>query len=156
MIEKSEKMKKFLLVEEVKVLKEKQFILEKQIENKKKQLDVQLIQPITHSNEESVAQAMSQVSLKELEVVGLRNQNKNMEDANLKKEEESKIVENKYKGLLDQNDKLAKQLARKFPLQGERHLISDMIIAEAIKLKTYLNYILNKEIYMLQSRVVQQ
>ena len=64
-------------MEDVKVLKEKQSILEKDIENKKKQLEVQVISHVAQSNEKSIVKAMSQVSLKELEVVGLRNQNKN-------------------------------------------------------------------------------
>ena len=75
-----------------------------------------VIQPVTQSNEYFFVKAMSQVSLKELEVVGLRNQNKTLEDAYLKKEEERKLVENKYKDLLDKNDKLTKQLIGQLPL----------------------------------------
>ena len=44
------------------------------------------------------------------------------------------------------NDKLTKQLTGKLALQGARHLIWDMIIAEVVKLRPYLNYILDKEI----------
>ena len=51
-------------------------------------------------------QAMSQVSLKDLEIVGLKIQNKNLDDATLKKEEEIKALEKKYKELLHKNHKL--------------------------------------------------
>ena len=88
---------------------------------------------------------MSQVSFRDLEIVGLKSQNKNLVDAVLKKEEERKALENKYKELLDKNEKLVKQLSGKLPMQGERHLIWDMIIAEAIKGRPYFNYILEKE-----------
>ena len=40
---------------------------------------------------------MSQVSLKDLEIVGLKNQTKNIEDAALKKEEERKALEKNVK-----------------------------------------------------------
>ena len=55
---------------------------------------------------------MSQVCLRDLEIVGLKNQNKNLENATLKKEEERKALKNKCKDLLDKNDKLMKQLTR--------------------------------------------
>ena len=59
---------------------------------------------------------MPEVSLKDLETVGLKNQNKNLVDANLKKEEERKALEKKYNELLDKNDKLVKQLIGQFPI----------------------------------------
>ena len=75
-------------------------------------------------------------------MVGLKIQNKNLADAALKKEEERKALENKYKELLDKKDKLVKQPTRKFPIQRARHLIWDMIIGEVVKLRPYLNYIM--------------
>ena len=84
---------------------------------------------------------MSQVCLRDLEIVGLKNQNKNLENATLKKEEERKFMENKFKHLQGKNTKLMKQLTGKLSVQGARHLIWDMIIAEYVKHRTYLNYI---------------
>ena len=89
---------------------------------------------------------MYQVSLRNLDIVGLKNQNKILEDAALKKEEERKAIENKYKELLDKNDKLVKQLSGQLHIQGEKHIIWDMIITEAGKLRPSMNYILDKEI----------
>ena len=51
---------------------------------------------------------MSQVSFKELDIVGLRNQNKNLENLALKMEQERKVWEAKCKELKDKNDKLLK------------------------------------------------
>ena len=55
-------------------------------------------------------------------------------------------MENKCKDLLDKNDKLMKPLTGKLFVQVSKHMIWDMIIAEARKLRPYLNYILDKEI----------
>ena len=63
----------------------------------------------------------------------------------MKKEEERKALENKNKELLDINEKLVKQLSGQIPMQGARHLIQDMINAEAVKIRPYLNYIQEKE-----------
>ena len=52
----------------------------------------------------------------DLEIVGLKRKNKNLVDVVLKKEEERKALENKYKELLDKNDKLVKQLSGQFPM----------------------------------------
>ena len=46
--------------------------------------------PSTESSEQSIIQDMSHVSLKELELVGLKNQNKNLESLALKREQERK------------------------------------------------------------------
>ena len=41
-------------MEDVKVLKEKQYILEKEIENKKKEIEEQVIQHMAQKNKESI------------------------------------------------------------------------------------------------------
>ena len=56
---------------------------------------------------------MSQVSLRDIEIVGL---NQNLPGAVRKKEEERKSLENKNKELLDKNEKLVKQLYGKLPM----------------------------------------
>ena len=72
---------KFLLTENVKVLKQKYEELEKEMEEKGKEPKVKIIAPTAQTNEESIVQSMSQVSLRYLEMVGLKNQNKNLENA---------------------------------------------------------------------------
>ena len=66
---------------------------------------------------------MSQVSLRDLEIVGLKNQNKFLENVALKTKEERKAMENKCKDLLDKNDKLVKQSNAKFPMQGTKNTV---------------------------------
>ena len=91
---------------------------------------------------------MSQVSLGDLEMTGLKNQNKNLENFSLKIEEERKTQERKCKYLTDKNDNLLKQVTRQLPVQGAKHIIWDVLIAEVAKLRPYLDYILDKEIVM--------
>ena len=55
---------------------------------------------------------MCQVSLKDMEINGSKNNNKNLEDIAVKREQEIKTLENICKELVDQNDKLTKQLTR--------------------------------------------
>ena len=105
---------------------------------------MQIVPPPQQINEESIVQEMSQVSLRDLEIVGMKNQNKNLENAAMKKEDERKDMENKCKDLLDENDKLMKQVTGQMHVQGAKHIIWDMIIVEAEKLKPYLDYILDK------------
>ena len=61
-------------------------------------------------------------------------------------------MQNKCKYLLDKNDKLMKLVTGQFTIHGAKHIIWDMIIAEATKLKTYLDYILDKGIVMQAAR----
>ena len=73
--------------------------------------------------------------MRDLEIVVFKNKNKNVENAALKTEKERKSLENKFKDLLDKNYKLMIPLTRKFPLQGARNLIWDMIIAYSVNLR---------------------
>ena len=66
---KEQEKEKSLLVEKVNVLKEKQYVLEKEIEDKSKEDEVQVIQPIAQTSTESIMQAMSHVSLRDLELL---------------------------------------------------------------------------------------
>ena len=95
---------------------------------------------------------MSQISLKELEITGLKNQNKNLEDIDGKRELERKKLEDKCKELVDKNNKLKKQVTRQSSLQGEKHLIWDVLIAEETKLNPYLDFILGKDSVTQDSR----
>ena len=89
---------------------------------------------------------MSWVSLKYLEITSLKNQNKNLEDIDGKREKERKTLENKCKELVEKNNKLEKHVTGRTSLQGDKHLIWDVLITEAAKLMPYLDFILDKEI----------
>ena len=95
---------------------------------------------------------MSQVSLRDLEIIGLKNQNKILEYIAEKREHERNKLENKCIELVEKNNKLAKQVIGHASLQGAKHLIWYVLITEATKLKTYLDFILDKEIVTQVSR----
>ena len=94
---------------------------------------------------------MFQVSLRDLQIVGPKNQNKKLENETVK-EEERKSIYNKYKDLLDKNDKFMKQLTRKFLVQGEKHIIWDMFITKDGNLRPYINYTPDKEFFIQAAR----
>ena len=89
---------------------------------------------------------MSQVSLKNLEITGLKNQNKNLEEIVEKREKERNTLEDKCKDLVEKNNRLEKQVTRQSTLQGAKHLIWDELIVEAVKLRPYWDFTLDKEI----------
>ena len=66
---------------------------------------------------------MPQVSLKDLEITGLKKQKKNLEDMAVKKEHERNKLEDKCKELVEKNKKLEKQVSGQPTLQGAKHLI---------------------------------
>ena len=82
-----------LFVENEKALKKKQAELEKELNEKEKDPEVQIVQPPAQASAESVVKAMSQVILRVLEIVGLKNKNNNIEKLYLKREEERKAWE---------------------------------------------------------------
>ena len=69
------------------------------MQEKEKKLESRIFPPSIESDEKTIVQAMSQVSLKELELVGLKNQNKNLESLALKREQETKSREAKCQEL---------------------------------------------------------
>ena len=66
---------------------------------------------------------MSQVSLIDMEITGLKNHNKNLEDIAIKREQERKAWESKCKEMADKNNKLTKQVTGQLALQGAKHII---------------------------------
>ena len=61
---------------------------------------MQVISPFVQSGADSLSQAMSQASLKNLEIAGFKNQNKNLEDIAEKIQKERKTLEDKCKELV--------------------------------------------------------
>ena len=84
---------------------------------------MRILRHVVGSSEQGIVEAMSQVSLKELEITGLKNQNKNLEDIDGKRELERKKLEDKCNELVDKNNKLTKQVTGQSTLPGANHLI---------------------------------
>ena len=66
-----------LVVESEKAMKEKLEQMERKLQEKEKELELRIIPHVARSSEQGIVEAMSQVSLKELEITSLKNQNKN-------------------------------------------------------------------------------
>ena len=79
---------------------------EKQLQEKEIELEGRIIPPTAESSEKTIVQAMSQVTLKDLELGGLKNQNKNLENLAVKREQERKPWEAKFQELQNRNDKI--------------------------------------------------
>ena len=99
---------------------------------------------IIELGEFSIVQALEQVSLKELELTGLKHWNKNLEGLALEREREINNWEAKCAELQGKNEKLVKQVTGKLPMQGDKHIMWDALISKDTKLRPYLDYILDK------------
>ena len=97
-----------LLMENEKDLKTKLAAREKQLQEKCEEVKNQSIVPSVETDEASLAKAMSQVNLKDVELTDLKQQNQNLEKTISKKEQEKKEIEEKYEELMNQNTKLTK------------------------------------------------
>ena len=67
-------------------------ILEREKENKNEREVIPTTQPSTETNTEAIVHAMSQVILRDKEIIGLKSQNQNLVDALKKKEGERKLL----------------------------------------------------------------
>ena len=117
----------------------------KELKEKYQEQQVLVIPSFEISGADSLSQAMSQVSLKALEITGLKKQNRDLVDMAKNKEKTRKMLEDKCKELVENNDKLTKQVSGQAALQGAKHLIWDVIIAEEAKLWPYLDFIWDKD-----------
>ena len=93
-------------MESDKALKAKADDLEKKLQEKEKELKKGIVPPITEPSAFSIVQALEKVSLKELELTGLKHQNKNLEGLAVERERERKDWEVKRVELQAKNEKL--------------------------------------------------
>ena len=70
----------FVEVESEKTMKEKFEEMERKLQEKEKELELRIIPCVDESNEKSIVQDMSQVNLKDLELTGVKNENKILEN----------------------------------------------------------------------------
>ena len=109
--------------------------MERKLHEKEKDIEGIMISPVSQSGEQAIVQTMSQVSIKDLELTGLKNQNKTLENLSLQTEKEtrtweanSNAWEAKCQELQKKNDKLMKSVTTQLQVQGEKHIIWDSII----------------------------
>ena len=91
---------------------------EKELLEKGEVMEIPSTMPNVETDTTSLFKAMSHVNLRDVELTGLKLQNKNLEDMDLKKEEESKKLEERCQELINQNGKLNKQVISQMALQG--------------------------------------
>ena len=89
----------------------------------------------------SLSRAMSQIGLKDTELIKLKQQIEELEKERVKEEWGRERAEEKFQELAQQNAKLSQQVVGKLALQGARHLIWDQIIIKADKFRPYLDII---------------
>ena len=94
---------------------------------------------------ESLSQAMSQVSLKTIEITGLMKQNQDLMEMADVREDLKKRVEERCRELESKSSELSKLVSGQGALVGARHLIWDLIIVEANKVHPYLDFIQDKD-----------
>ena len=94
------------------------------------------------SSTEELVQAMSQVSIKTGEIKGLNEVIENLKQE-MKVKDEKKLHRDNQ-DLQERVSKLKTRLKGKTLLQGAKHVIWDVIAAEAAKIKVYLNFINEK------------
>ena len=123
-----------ILIENEKDLKTKLAAREKELQEKCEEVKNQSAVPFVETYATSLCKAMSQVNLKDVELIELKKHNKNLEEKILKREQENKEVEEKCQELMNRNTKLTKQVVGQMALQGARNMIWDKIILEANKL----------------------
>ena len=90
-----------LLIENEKDLRTKLATREKESQEKYEEVKNQSTVPSVETDATSLSKAMSQVKLKYEELTGLKQQNKNLEEVTLKREQEKKKVEEKCQELIN-------------------------------------------------------
>ena len=99
-----------LLKESKEDLKARLAIKENELQEKGEVVEILAIIPTIETDTTSLSNAMSQVNLRDVELTGLKQQNKNLEDvASKKKEEKRKLIE-RCQEFLEQIAKLSKQV----------------------------------------------
>ena len=106
-----------LLVESEKDIKAKLVAKEKELHEKCEEVKNKYIVPFVDVDATSLSREMSQVKLKGVELTGLKQQNQNLEEISLKKEEEKKKLEERCQELINQNTKLTKQVVVQMALK---------------------------------------
>ena len=95
--------------------------------------EIQSIGTTEEVDTNSLSKAMSQIGLKDTELVKLKQQVEEVEKEIFKEKQGRERAEERCRELTHQNDKLSQQVIDKLALQGMKHLIWDYIIIESDK-----------------------
>ena len=100
----------------------------------------------------SLSKAMSQIGLKDTELIKLKQRVDELEKERVKEKQGRERAKEKCQELTQQNDKLSQQVIGKLALQGIKNLIWDQIIIEADNFRPYLNFIEDLEFAMSEAK----
>jgi ADP-heptose:LPS heptosyltransferase len=99
----------------------------------------------TRSSIDGFVQAMSQVSLKTWEIKSLKEVIEKLQQEMKMKEEKMAQFQKENQDLQERVNKLKTRLKGKVLLQGDKHVIWDVIVVEATWFRVYLNFINDKD-----------
>ena len=97
--------------------------------------------PVNEFSADDLLIPMSQVSLKEVEIKGLKDENENIKLELAKSIEEKNKSWNEKNQLQKKFNELRERNTGKSPLQGAKHLIWDILSIEITKFRHYLIFI---------------
>ena len=122
-----------------------------QLTQEKEQLEQQVKSPagsqvLPQISTDGITEAMSQVSLKDEEIKGLK-------ENILKLQQEEKNLHKSKKSLQQTIDKQKLKMNEKLQLQGSKHVIWDQITVEVTKLWDFLNFVEDKIVLVVISLV---
>ena len=134
-----------LLKESETELKATLAIKERELQGRSAASAIQSVGVVGEIDTSSLSRAMSQIGLKDRDIVKLKQQIKELEKEKGEERQGKEKMEEKCQGPIQQNAKLSQQVVGKLALQGTRHLIWDQIIIEADKFQPYLDFIEDQE-----------
>ena len=102
---------------------------------------VNVEKPLNEFSADALLVPMSQVSLKEVEIKGLKDENERIKSELAKSIQEKNKAWNEKSQLLKKFNELKERNIGKDPLQGVKHLIWDTLSMEITKFRHYLNFI---------------
>ena len=100
----------------------------------------------------SLSRAMSQIGLKDTELVKLKQPIEELEKERVKEKQGREKAGEKCQELIQQNAKLSQQVVGKHALQRARHLIWDQIIIEANKFRPCQDFVEDQERTMTEAK----
>jgi len=102
---------------------------------------VNVEKPLNEFSVDALLVPMSQVSLKEVKIKGLKDENEKIKSELAKSIEEKNKVWNEKSQLQKKFNELKERNTGKAPLQGAKHLILDTLSIEITKFRHYLNFV---------------
>jgi FtsZ-binding cell division protein ZapB len=96
------------------------------------------------TKDDDIVKSMSQISLKDGEIKGLKEENQKLKQEVAQRSEKSEQVQKENDFLQENIAKLKSRIKGKGPLQGAKHVLWDSLAADITKFRQYLNFVDDK------------